>query len=347
MKDGKKIRVLIVDDSPLLREILARGIGSDPDLEVVARAGDAYEARDKIIAFRPDVMTCDIQMPKMNGIEFIRQLIPQYALPVIVVSSVSDLVFDAMNAGAVDFVTKSSFSTKEGRDDFMEDLRHKIKIAAKAKVGKDTNLQARQNAGLSMPAVNANRVIAIGASTGGTEAIFTVLKGLPLGIPGIVIVQHIPPVFSTMFAERMNNNLDLSIKEAKNGDFVAPNQVLLAPGGMHMQLRKLGARYKVEVAPGDKVNGHCPSVDVLFNSVAKAVGDNAIGVILTGMGGDGGKGLLEMRRNGARTLGQNEKSSVVYGMPKVAYSLGAVERQVDLSAMSSAIMQVLKETPKK
>lgn len=342
---GKKVRVLVVDDSPLMREILARGINGDAELEVVARAGDAFEARDKIITHRPDVMTCDIQMPKLNGIEFIRQLIPQYALPVIVVSSATDAVFDAMDAGAVDFVAKPQSGGIGARQEFFEDLNHKIKIAAAAKVGKGSKTVLTQNSGF-VASANEKRIIAIGASTGGTEAIFSVLKGLPAGIPGIVIVQHIPPVFSTMFAERLDAQLPLQVKEAQNGDFVVPNQVLLAPGGKHMRLRRLGQRYKVDVAEGEKVNGHCPSVDVLFSSVAKAAGKNAVGVILTGMGGDGGKGLLEMRENGAKTLGQDEKSSIVYGMPKIAYQLGAVEKQVGISGMAAAIMGLLKGSGK-
>ncbi len=345
MAVGRKIRVLIVDDSPLQREILARGLNADPEIEVVARAGDAYEARDQILAHRPDVMTCDIQMPKMNGIDFIRQLIPQYALPVIVVSAVSEKVFDAMEAGAVDFVSKPVGNTAESRADFLEELRRKIKIAANAKIEAGMPKAAAAK-GFEAPATNDRRLIVIGASTGGTDAIFSVLKGLPKGLPGIMVVQHIPPVFSRMFAERLNSQLEFDVKEEEDGDYLAPNRVLLAPGGMHLRLRKVGARYRADVADGEKVNGHCPSVDVLFHSVAKFAGDKAIGIILTGMGGDGGKGLLAMRQAGARTLGQDEKSSVVYGMPKIAYQLGAVERQASLAGMPAAILQMLKEDRK-
>ncbi len=343
----KKIRVLIVDDSPLLREFIARGISEDPEIEVVARAGDPFEARDKILKFRPDVMTCDIQMPKMNGIEFIHRLIPQYPIPVVVVSSISEAVFDAMNAGAVDFAAKPATNTIASRQAFIDDLIVKIKAAMGAKVSGVRGARASIRNNYSTALLNSKRVIAIGASTGGTEAIYSVLKDLPKDIPPIVIVQHIPPVFSTMFAERMDKQLDLTIKEAKDGDYLASGQVLLAPGDMHMTVRKIGQKYKVECSPGEKVNGHCPSVDVLFNSVAKAIGKNAIGVILTGMGGDGAKGLLSMRQNGAKTLGQNEKTSVVYGMPKVAYTIGAVERQLGLNAIPGAILQILKDDSNK
>ncbi|MGI5891269.1 MAG: protein-glutamate methylesterase/protein-glutamine glutaminase [Bacillota bacterium] len=343
MAVAKKIRVLIVDDSPLLREILARGISTDPQIEVVARAKDAYEARDKIIEFNPDVMTCDIQMPKMNGIEFIKRLIPQYSLPVIVVSSISEAVFDALNAGAVDFVAKPTVNSLSCREAFIEDITHKIKVAFRANISKGKKLPVSKDTNLLIPEVLNKKIIAIGASTGGTEAIFSVLKGLPARVPGIVIVQHIPPGFSTMFAERLDKQLELSVKEAQEGDYVEPGRVLLAPGNKHMTLRKLGSRYKVECKSGEKVNGHCPSVDMLFYSVAKWAGKDAIGIILTGMGKDGAKGLLAMRQNGARTLGQDEKSSVVYGMPKIAYEIAAVERQVSLASIPSALMQILKE----
>ena len=336
----RKIKVLIVDDSLIFREVLARGISTDPTIEVVAKAVDAFDARDKILEYGPDVMTCDIEMPKMNGIEFIKRLLPQYPLPVVVVSSVSVAVFEAMKAGAVDFVTKPNVQSVQDVEGFIHKLIQKIKIAANAKipkyVGQSTNNVVEEGTSVE------GRLIAIGASTGGTEAVFNILKVLPSQIPGIVVTQHIPPVFSKMFADRLNDSTQLRVKEAQTGDYVDQGSVLIAPGGQHMRIRKVGGRYRVECFEGEKVNGHCPSIDVLFESVAKEVGEGAIGIILTGMGYDGAKGLLTMRRKGARTLGQDEKSSVVYGMPKVAFEIGAVEKQIPLETMAQALITLLR-----
>jgi len=341
MHFGKKIRVLIVDDSILFREVLSRGISLDPYIEVVATASDPFEARDKIIEFEPDVITCDIEMPKMNGIEFIRRLMPQYPLPIVVVSSISDAVFSAMNAGAVDFVTKPDTTSAKSVEDFIRELILKIKIASTANLSSYKNNYILNNKVDKANIRTDIKLIAIGASTGGTEAIHNVLKSLPLNIPGIVVVQHIPPVFSRIYAERLNHSLPLRIKEAQTGDYVEKGQVLIAPGNAHMIVKKIGDRFRVEVFNGDKVNGHCPSVDILFESVAKVCGNNAIGIILTGMGHDGAKGLLSMRKKGARTIGQDEKSSVVYGMPKVAFNIGAVEKQVSLEKIPQAILSML------
>jgi len=338
----RKIKVLIVDDSLIFREVLARGICTDPYIEVVAKAVDPFDARDKILEYSPDVMTCDIEMPKMNGIEFIKRLLPQYPLPVVVVSSVSAAVFEAMKAGAVDFVTKPNVQSVQDVEGFINELIQKIKIAVNSKIPKfaGQNIANVVEEGTSMD----GRLIAIGASTGGTEAVFNMLKVLPSKIPGIVVTQHIPPIFSKMFADRLNDTTQLRVKEAQTGDYADPGSVLIAPGGQHMRVKKVGERYRVECFEGGKVNGHCPSIDVLFESVAKEVGKGAIGVILTGMGYDGAKGLLAMRRKGARTLGQDEKSSVVYGMPKVAFEIGAVERQVPLETMAQALVALLRRS---
>lgn len=336
----KKIRVLVVDDSILFREVLAKGMSSDIGIEVVATANDPFDARDKIIKYRPDVMTCDVEMPKMNGIEFIKRLLPQYPLPVIVVSTLSNAVFDAMNAGAVDFVSKPDISSVNDVGNFIDEMIIKVKIASAAKVLQ--NKMTETSANLQGNAyVDTNKIIAIGASTGGTEAIHNVLKYLPINTPGIVIVQHIPPIFSRMYAERLNASVNLEVKEAQTGDYVKPGRVLIAPGDQHMKIKKIGDKYKVQCFEGEKVNGHCPSVDILFESVAIEAGKNAIGVILTGMGYDGAKGLLSMKREGALTIGQDEKSSVVYGMPKVAYNIGAVDRQVPLDKIASTIFSAL------
>jgi two-component system chemotaxis response regulator CheB len=336
LEHKRRIKVLVVDDSIVYREVLSRGISSDIDIEVVATATDPFDARDKILAFQPDVMTCDVEMPKMNGIEFIRRLLPQYPLPIIVVSSESGAVFDAMNAGAVDFVAKPDVKSAFSVENFLREMIAKIKIAANAKVlhGK---VEQKAEYYEKDRTIDTRKIIAIGASTGGTEAIFHIIRSLPVQIPGIVIVQHIPPNFSRMFAERLNSSTEFEVKEAKTGDIIEKGKILVAPGDQHMRIKKFADKYRVECFEGDKVNGHCPSVDVLFESVAKEAGNKAIGVILTGMGYDGAKGLLNMRKNGARTIGQDEKSCVVYGMPKVAYNIGAVEKQTSLGNIAHLI----------
>lgn len=336
---GKKIRVLVVDDSAVFREVLSIGISSDPDIEVVAKAADPFDARDKILECRPDVMTCDIEMPKMNGIEFLKRLLPQYPLPVIVVSGISEAVFDAMNAGAVDFVTKPDVKMAADIKNFINELILKIKIASRARV--DEEKTVIPEGVVSSRSYNTGKIIAIGASTGGTEALYNVLKKLPPNTPGIVVVQHIPPIFSRMLADRLNKQTRLQVKEAQTGDFIVQGRVIIAPGDRHIRIKKLGGRYRVECFEGEKVNGHCPSVDVLFESVAREAGSNAIGVILTGMGYDGAKGLLAMKRKGARTIGQDEKSSVVYGMPKVAFDIGAVDNQASLENIPQLLFSML------
>jgi len=337
MVTNEKIKVLLIDDSRVYRDMMAWGLSLDPELEVVATARDAYDARDKILQFRPDVITCDFEMPKMNGLEFLKQLIPQYPLPAIVVSTFSLELLEIVNVGATDFVSKPNLSVQKNVDDFFYELRKKIKWAARGKTPLPRPI-------LSQPQINgkvfvpSDKIIAIGASTGGTEAIFNILKNLTPDCPGIVVVQHIPPVFSQMYAERLNTQTPLACKEAKNGDVIERGKVLLAPGGQHMQVKKFGNQFKVEVFEAEKVNGHCPSVDVLFESVAREVGKKAIGIILTGMGADGAKGLLSIRKQGAITIGQDEASSVVYGMPQAAYDLGGVEIQAPLKNISQLIL---------
>lgn len=339
----QKIKVIVVDDSLVFREVLAKGISTDPCIEVVATANDPFDARDKILRYAPDVMTCDVEMPKMNGIEFIRRLLPQYPLPVIVVSTVTEAVFDAMNAGAVDFVTKPDVRSVKSVEHFINELIIKVKIASAAKIPrwKPGDIPERISGNHSRETNGS--LIAIGASTGGTEAVFNLLRLLPSTVPGIVIVQHIPPVFSAMFAERLNNATSLMVKEAQTGDIVEKGHVLIAPGDRHMKVRKSGDKYRIECFAGEKVNGHCPSIDVLFDSVAREAGKSAIGVILTGMGYDGAKGLLAMKRAGARTLGQDEQSCVVYGMPKVAFNIGAVEKQASLEDLPVIICSCLQQ----
>lgn len=337
-----QIRVLVVEDSLVFRELLVRNLNADPAITVVATANDPFEARDAIEKYKPDVMTLDIELPRMSGIEFLRKLMPQHPLPVIVISSLSDKVFDALSAGAVDFVAKPIGASREKLEAFMRnELTVKVKVASIASVrGRRKDMPLPQSA----PVMKSKKdtVIAIGASTGGTEAIASVLKEFGADMPGVVIVQHMPAGFTEMYANRINNHCKMTVKEAKTGDLVVPGQVLIAPGGdAHMQLVRINGTYQVVVKPGEKVSGHRPSVDVLFQSVADVAGSNAIGIILTGMGGDGAKGLLAMRNVGARTIGQDESTCVVYGMPKVAYEMGAVECQEKLPDIAKKTYSIL------
>lgn len=336
------IKVLVVEDSMVFRELLIQNLSRDSRIQVVAAVKDPYEARDAIIAYQPDVMTLDIELPRMDGIEFLKKLMPQYPLPVVVISARSDKVFEAMSAGAVDFVEKPATPDRTQLERFVQrQLTSKIKIASVARVG--GNRQKLVNPIERKGTISAqNLVVAIGASTGGTEAIASIIKELDVDIPGIVIVQHMPKGFTKMYAERLNNQCRVHVKEAKTGDVIEQGCVLIAPGGdAHMEVVKVNQQYQVICKRGLKVNGHCPSADVLFRSVANVVGKNAVGVILTGMGGDGAQGLLAMRQAGARTIGQDESSCIVYGMPKVAYEIGAVEYQEKLINIPSKIYQIL------
>lgn len=338
MDRGRRIRVLVVDDSAFFRQLLSQGLASDPELEIVAVARDAFDAREKIDRYDPDVMTCDIEMPKMDGIEFIKRLMPEQPLPVIVVSGINDAVFEALKAGAVDFVAKPAAGSDQAVDVFIADMITKVKIAAQANV-----LPGRKSATVKKAKKKGIDIIAIGASTGGTEAIHSVLTELPPTVPGIVIVQHIPAVFSRMFAERLDRSTRFQVSEAKSGAEIKKGQVLVAPGGQHLTIKKVGSGYgyQAECFQGAKVNGHCPSVDVLFESVAAEAGERAVGIILTGMGSDGAKGMLSLRKKGARTIGQDEESAVIYGMPKAAFNLDAVEVQASLPEIPRLVSSLL------
>lgn len=338
------IRVLVVEDSMVFRELLVQNLSRDPGIQVVATANDPFEARDMILAHKPDVMTLDIELPRMSGIEFLQKLMPQYPLRTVVISSLSDKVFDALNAGAVDFVAKPAVSNRVQLEEFIRnELLVKIKIAAAAKLGaakKPLMMQTHQHLQLQ----NKNLIVAIGASTGGTEATLAVAKEFGTDMPGIVVVQHMPPGFTEMYARRLNEQCPVKVREAKTGDRVVPGEMLIAPGGdRHMRIVEVNGGYQVECKNGPKVNGHCPSVDVLFDSVAKVAGKDALGIILTGMGGDGAKGLLAMRQAGAKTIGQDESTSIVYGMPKVAYDLGAVQYQEKLSDIAGRTYALLRK----
>jgi len=338
----RPIKVLVVEDSLVFRELLVQALEADPAITVVAAVGNVFHARDAIIKYQPDVMTLDIELPGMNGIEFLQKLMPQYPFPVVVISSLSDKVFDALNAGAVDFIAKPANATRDQLELFVKtELPTKIKIASVARVS-GWKKKLPPSAPEQINKDVGERIIAIGASTGGTEATAAVLSEFGPDIPGVVITQHMPAGFTEMYARRLNNLCKVQVKEAKSGDLVLPGQVLIAPGGnAHMQLVQVNGSYQVVIRTGEKVNGHCPSVDVLFHSVAKVAGKNAIGIILTGMGGDGAKGLLAMRQAGARTIGQDESTCVVYGMPKVAYESGAVEYQEKLQDVARRTYSIL------
>lgn len=338
------IRVLIVDDSATARAVLSDILDSDPMIEVIGTASDAYVARDKIVELRPDVICLDVEMPRMDGITFLKRLMHYMPLPVIMVSSLTQAgaktTLEALEAGAVDFVPKPHSHIYDGKDEMRDELIAKIKIASRVKV-KQHVLRTMEQANTTSLTETTNKILAIGASTGGTEALKDVLMGLPRNAPGTVVVQHMPANFTAPFAERLNSLCAMEVREARNGDSITPGVVLIAPGDYHMVVRRSGARYYVEIGSGEKISGHRPSVDVLFNSVSKIVGANAIGVILTGMGGDGARGLLAMRSVGAKTIGQDEASCIVYGMPKVAYDLGAVEKQLPLRKIAEGILAAI------
>ncbi len=342
------IKVLIVDDSAIVRKVFSEKLGKDPELEVVGTAIDPYVARDKIVELAPDVITLDVEMPRMDGITFLRKLMAHRPIPVIIVSSLTsaggELAMEALDAGAIDVMCKPGGSYSVG--DMAVDLIHKVKGAASAKPVKITPppAGAEKISGAAMTQTT-NKIIAIGTSTGGTEALKNVLPQLPRNSPGVMIVQHMPEKFTTSFAASLNSLCDLEVKEACDGDSVSPGKVLLAPGNYHMTLRRSGARYFASVKEGPRVSRHRPSVDVLFDSVAKTAGRNAVGVIMTGMGSDGAKGLLKMKENGAATIAQDEASCVVYGMPKVAYELGAVGTVKSLARIPKAIVDALEKEP--
>lgn len=342
---NKKIKVLVVDDSLFFRGVLTKKLAEFNNIEVLGYARDAFEAKEKIPELKPDVVTLDVEMPKINGIEFLKQLLPEYPIPVVLVSSVNINVFDALAAGAVDFVRKPDLSKTDSISSFMNELASKITIASRAKVTPNANKStvstlAKTSYTPMTPSSLANStIIALGASTGGTEATISVIKDLPPDTPGILVVQHMPPGFTKMYAERLNRLCKMEVREAVDGDIVKSGLVLIAPGDYHMKLAKIGPNLVVKCYQAEKVSGHRPSVDVLFNSVAEVVKKNAVGIIMTGMGRDGAQGLLNMRKQGAYTIGQNKESCVVYGMPMVAKNIGAV----CIEASSENIPNVLRK----
>lgn len=347
-----KIRVLTVDDSALMRQVLAQLLSRDPGIEVVGSAPDPFIAREKIKLLNPDVITLDVEMPKMDGLTFLEKLMAGHPMPVVMVSSLTEVGCDttlrALELGAVDFITKPKIDLREGMEEVAQDLIAKIKAAAMAKVGNRrpaaqgaagaASLASRLLSSGSSMLKTTDTIIAIGASTGGTEALRAVLEVLPPNTPPIIVTQHMPERFTKTFADRLNQLCRISVKEAEDGDSVLPGHALIAPGSYHMTLVRSGARYSVKLNQDPPVNRHRPSVDVMFDSVARYAGANTIGVILTGMGGDGAKGMLAMKQAGAYTIAQDEASCVVFGMPKEAIKLGCVDKILPLDDIPAAMI---------
>jgi len=345
-----KIRLVIIDDSLFFRTFLTRQVGKDPSIEIVGSFGDPVEASNNIAALRPDVIALDMEMPRMRGDQFLKTVMPKHpSVKVIVISALSGNVFDAMHNGAIDFVGKPGSTPGFDEAQFIIEIIQKIKVASTAHTHRYADQKPVQAAArpaaapAARPTVSgasSKSLIAIGASTGGTEAIIEVVKKFPANTPPVIIVQHMPPVFTKMYAERVDRICAMKVGEAKNGDRLTTGTILIAPGGdEQLYVRQDASGYYTYVSPGAKVSGHCPSVDVMFDSVSKVAGRNAVGVLLTGMGADGAKGLTEMKRTGAHTIGQDEASCVVYGMPMEAYKLGGVVEQLPLNQIGDSVLR--------
>ncbi|RJQ60438.1 MAG: chemotaxis response regulator protein-glutamate methylesterase [Desulfobacteraceae bacterium] len=338
-----KTKVLIVDDSAVVRKVFSDELSKDPRIEVIGTAPDPYVARDKIIRLKPDVITLDIEMPRMDGLTFLKRLMRYYPIPVIIISSLtakgSRLALEALSFGAVDVVSKPSAS--HSVKDLRVELTERIHAAAVANL----NTRSFQNPDHSGSHLNAaaaaDKIVAVGASTGGTEAIHTVLSQMPADGPGIVVVQHMPACFTFSFAERLDKFCAIAVREAQDGEPLDSGTALIAPGGYHLLLKKISGRYRVQVKKGPQVHHQRPSVDVLFNSVAETAGENAVGILLTGMGADGAEGLLQMKESGAMTIAQDEESCVVFGMPKEAIAIGAAKMVAGLDEIGRKALESL------
>ncbi len=343
----KTIKVLIVDDSLVFRQMLMRYLLTVPNIQIVGYAINAEDARQKILKLQPDVVTLDVEMPGMSGIDFLKNFLPEHPIPFILVSSLNIRVFDALSYGAVDFIRKPDMTLPQSKDAFFSSLQSKIVIASQAHV--KIPQKKNQEHLLPLPSgtlshnILSSTIIGIGASTGGTETTLEILKALPKEMPGIVVTQHMPEGFTAMYAQRLNKLCKLEVKEAKHGDLILPGRVLIAPGSYQMKVVSAQKGYMVQCTSSEKVNGHCPSVDVLFSSIAENVSIRKVGIILTGMGRDGADGLLQMRQKGAFTIGQDKASSVVYGMPMVANNIGAVCIQSSYKNIASVLLNHLKQ----
>jgi len=341
-------RVLIVDDSALVRQVLTEILAADPAIEVVGTAADPLLAREKIKRLNPDVLTLDVEMPRMDGLAFLENLMRLHPMPVVMVSSLTergaDTTLQALALGAVDFVAKPKIDVARGLDGYAEEIRSKVKMAARSRVraigGNQRRLPQRPATSSSLGFRTTDRLIAIGASAGGTEALRVVLETMPADAPAIVITQHLPASFSTAFAERLDRHSAMSVREASDGEAILPGHAYLPAGGRHLRVIRDGARWRCRVDDSAPVNLHKPAVDVLFRSVALNAGANAVGVILTGMGEDGARGLLEMKQAGATTLAQDEASSVVWGMPGSAVRLGAADEVLPLDRIAERVLAI-------
>ncbi|MDR1924953.1 MAG: chemotaxis response regulator protein-glutamate methylesterase [Planctomycetaceae bacterium] len=346
----RTVRVLVIDDSALVRKILSDGLSKDPNIVVCGTASDPYQARDEIVRLKPDVLTLDVEMPKMNGVEFLRRLMPQYPIPVVMVSSLTErgqkTTLEAMAAGAVDFVAKPKSGNLE---QMVDELQTKVKIASTANVSHWKHKQyepVSSSAGVLNSKVagqiQSSRICAIGASTGGTEALREVICGFPKNFVGTVVVQHMPAGFTKMFADRLNNLAQVIVKEAEDGDLIYDGRVLIAPGGKQMEVVRKGTGWGVYIFDAPLCCGHRPSVEQMMNSVAKNVGNKAIGAMLTGMGADGANGMKAMRDAGARCIAQDEQTCVVFGMPKEAFNRGGAESLVPLPRIAQTLQGLLR-----
>lgn len=351
MLPNQRIRVMVVDDSIVARSLIIKGLSAHPNIEVIGYAINTWDAKRKIPQLKPDVLTLDVEMPGQSGLEFLREYIPLHPIPVVLCSSLDLRVFDALEAGAVDFVRKPQ--TPEQNASFVTNLTQKVVTAAAAKVRISSRATpAAADKAAPAPAAPAalggnsavlnSMVIALGASTGGTDATLEVLKRLPADIPGMVIVQHMPTGFTKMYAERLNRLCKMEVREAQNGDEVRRGVAYIAPADLQTRIVKKGSGYALSCMPGEKVSGHRPSVDALFHSMSEVVKSKMVGIIMTGMGQDGAAGLLAMRQHGAYTIGQDKDSSVVYGMPKVAFDIGAVQTQASCEGIADVLIRHLK-----
>ena len=340
-----KTKVLVIDDSALMRQLITQILSQAPDLEVIGAASDPYQAREKILAHKPDVLTLDVEMPRMDGLTFLGKLMRSRPMPVVMVSSLTekgcDTTFRALELGAVDFVTKPRIDVTEGMANIGTEIIDKVRIAARANVSRLTTTSEAptiNNQSFDALIQSTHKVIAIGTSTGGTQALMNIIPHLPSNTPGIVIVIHMPSGFTKRYAKRLNELSQMQVTEAECGEVIIPGRVFIAPGHRHMTVCRSGARYQIKITDDPPVNQFRPSVDVLFESCAKYVGSNALGVMLTGMGNDGAQGMLAMKNAGSHTIAQDEASCIVYGMPKEAVRLGGAVEVLPLDKIANAVL---------